>query len=177
MSQKSVIVSMWRSHCARPQTTTVWRKNKIKKIIAIVLIFMMSVCILIACSKEVASPDSSQASTPATSQAPTPDDNSKDPTVMEELRKIKELEEKNIDLVAVYNEIASLAVENGWEADEETLKFINDADAVIKTFNRVITSPSSAHGADLDEMVSLAEDLTTELDTNIRERVSMPFGG
>ena len=94
---------------------------------------------------------------------------------MEELRQIKELEGKNIKLVEVYNQVANLAVKNGWEADALTLKELNAADAVIKTFNSIITKPSSAHGADLGEMLSAADELITELDTNIRRKVSEPF--
>lgn len=112
---------------------------------------------------------------PAASQEPATTTASKDATVMEELRQIKELEGKNIKLVEVYNQVANLAVKNGWEADALTLKELNAADEVIKTFNAIITKPSSAHGADLGEMLSAADELITELDTNIRRKVSEPF--
>ena len=112
---------------------------------------------------------------PADSQEPATTTDSKDASVMEELRQIKELEGKNIKLVEVYNQVANLAVKNGWEADALTLKELNAADAVIKTFNSIITKPSSAHDANLSEMLSASNELITELDTNIRQKVSKPF--
>jgi hypothetical protein len=121
------------------------------------------------------SPDSPAAQMPDTSQTPTNPTDSKDASVIEELRQIKELEGKNIKLVAVYNEVANLAVKNGWEADALTVKELNAADTIIKTFNATIEKPSSAHGADFKELLSLADDITVELDTNIRQRVSSPF--
>ncbi len=68
---------------------------------------------------------------PMPSQAPSTSEASKDPTVMEEHRKLKELEGKNEVLVAVYNEVAALAVKNGWEADEATVTELNTACGLV----------------------------------------------
>jgi len=149
-----------------------------KKIIIIVVVVILAISLLARCGGETATPDSPAApvsQTPDASQTPTNPADSKEASVMEELRQIKELEQKNIKLVAVYNEIANLAVKNGWEADELTVKELNAADTIIKTFNATIEKPSSAHGADFKKLLSVADDITAELDTNIRKRVSEPF--
>lgn len=130
-------------------------------------------------SNETMNPDDDQAKTaaekPAASQEPATTTDPKSATVMEELRQIKVLEGRNIKLVEVYNEVVALAVKNSWDADELTLKELNAADAVIKIYNEILTKPSSAHGADLLEMLRVADELTTELDTNMRQRVSEPL--
>lgn len=146
-----------------------------KKIIPLLLVLIITAGMLTGCGGETTLTAPSAPEKPATSQEATKPAEFKDATVMEELRKLKELEGKNIKLVEVYNEIANLTIKNGWNADELTVKELNAADAVIKTFNSMITDTSSAHGADLDEILSAADDLTTELDTNIRQRVSEPF--
>jgi len=144
-----------------------------KKIISLMLVLMLTACVFVGCGDSAASTESSASETAVDSQATATD--SADATVMDELKQIKELETKNIELVKVYNEVAALAVENGWEADEVTLKELNASDAIIKTFNDIIKEPSTANGADLAEMLSAADELITELDTNTRQRVSEPF--
>lgn len=90
---------------------------------------------------------------------------------------LKQLEQKNIKLVEVYNEVAELAVANGWDADELTVKELHAANAAIQTFNSIIKDPASAEGADMPELLSATDDFIKELDTNIRAKVSAPFAG
>ncbi len=144
-----------------------------KRIIPLLLVLILTTGMLAGCGGETtptAAPEK-----PAESQETTKPADSKDASVMEELRKLKELEGKNIKLVEVYNEVATLAIKNGWDKDELTLKELNAVNATLQTFNSMIKDPSSAHGADLDEILSAADELTTELNTNIRKRVSVPF--
>ncbi|HBV88374.1 MAG TPA: hypothetical protein DEF42_17420 [Desulfosporosinus sp.] len=150
-------------------------KNTIKKIIPLLLILIITAGMLTGCSGETETTTSPAPEKPATSQETTNPADSKDATVMEELRKLKELEGKNIKLVEVYNEVVTLAMKNGWDKDELTLKELNAVNATSQTFNSMIKDPSSAHGVDLDAILSATDDLATELDTNIRQRVSVPF--
>jgi predicted small lipoprotein YifL len=146
-----------------------------KKLLSLMLVLMLTVSMLAGCGGETESSDSSAPEKPVASEKPTTTTDSKDATVMEELRLIRDLQKKNETVVKVYNEVANLAVKNGWEADQLTLRELNEANAVIKIFNSIIESPSSAHGSDLPEMLSVADDLIKELDTNLRQRVSVPF--
>ncbi|PKM86303.1 MAG: hypothetical protein CVU87_12440 [Firmicutes bacterium HGW-Firmicutes-12] len=139
-----------------------------KKLILIVLVMMLSLSMLAGCG------DSSAPEKPAATPEPTTTTDSSDSAAVD-LKLIKELEQKNIELVEVYNEVAELAVENGWDEDELTLKELGAADVVITTFNSIIEDPSSAEGADIPELLSATDELIKELDTNIRVRVSASF--
>lgn len=140
-----------------------------RKISVLVLIIaMMCICMLSGCGEAIDTNDSPQ---DATNQEVISDDDS----VMNELAKIKELEGKNIILVDVYNEIATLAIENGWDADELTVTELDTVNETLKYFNEIITDPVSAHGTDFDELLRAADELTAELDTNMRERVSVAW--
>jgi len=142
-----------------------------KRIIPLLFILIFTAGILTGCGGETTSAPEK----PADSQEATKPADSKDATVMEELRKLKELEGKNIKLVEVYNEVATLAMKNGWDKDELTLKELNAVNATSQTFNSMLKDPSSAHGADLDAILIETDNLIKELNTNIRQRVSVPF--
>lgn len=146
-----------------------------KRIITLLLVLILTAGMLTGCGGETTSTTPSAPEKPAASQEATKPADSKDATVMEELRKLKELEGKNIKLVEVYNEVASLAVRNGWDKDELTLQELNAVSATIQTFNSMLKEPSSAHGADLDAILMETDNLITELNTNIRKRVSVQY--
>ncbi|SHH96594.1 hypothetical protein [Desulfosporosinus lacus] len=88
---------------------------------------------------------------------------------------LKELEGKNTKLLEVYNEVVTLAIKNGWDKDELTLTELNAVNATSQTFNSMIKELSSAHGADLDAILTETDNLIAELNTNMRQRVSVPF--
>lgn len=140
-----------------------------KRIIPLLLVLIFTVGMLTGCGGETTS------TAPSASQETAKPADSKDATVMEELRKLKELEGKNIKLVAVYNEVATLAIKNGWDKDELTLKELNAVNATSQTFNSMLKEPSSAHGADLDAILIETDNLIKELNTNMRQRVSVTF--
>ena len=143
-----------------------------KKIIPLLLVLIFTAGMLTGCGGETTS---SAPENPAVSKETAKPADSKDATVMEELRKLKELEGKNIKLVEVYNEVVTLAIKNGWDKHELTLKELNAVNATSQTFNSMLKDPSSAHGADLDAILIETDNLIKELNTNIRQRVSVPF--
>jgi outer membrane lipopolysaccharide assembly protein LptE/RlpB len=135
------------------------------------LLFIISMlCMLTACGESTNNTNTTQSNT---SQEVTSNDESE----LANLSKLKELEGKNIILVDLYNEIATLAIENGWEADELTTAELGAVNTFIQLFNSVITDPTNITDADLDELLLSADTSITELDTNIRGRVSVPFSG
>jgi len=146
-----------------------------KKIIPLLIILFVAASILTGCGGDTASSTPAAPEEPAASQEQVKPAESKDPSVMDDLKKLKELEGKNIKLVEVYNEVATLAIKNGWEKDEMTLKELNAVNATSQAFNEMIKYPSSAQGADLGAILIETDNLITELDTNIRQRVSVPF--
>ena len=140
-----------------------------KKLVSLMLVLMLTVPMLAGCGGETAPPAASTPEKPAASQA------TDSKPVTDELKLLKELEQKNIKLVEIYNQVAELAIKNGWEADELTLKELNAANALITTFNSMIKDPASAKGADMPEILSATDDLIKELDTNIRTKVSTKY--
>lgn len=138
-----------------------------KKTIVFIFALVLAVSMFAGCSGEAASTDatSSEAST----------ESGFDTTYTKESPEIIELESKNIELVATYNEVANLAVTNGWDADATTLAELNAAKAIIDTFNEIITDPTSADGSNLPDMILAGDELIIELSTNIKDRVSVAF--
>lgn len=140
-----------------------------KKMFVLALILVFTVCMLTGCGGDSTAAPSNE---PSATQETTTTTDSTDATAQ-----LKELEQKNIQLVEVYNEVAALAVQNGWDKDAATVTDFNAADAIIQEFNLMIKDPSSAEGADMTELLSIADEMTTELDTNIRAKVSVPIAG
>ncbi len=146
-----------------------------KKLILILVIMLLTIFMLAGCGggADPAAPekpaDSAAQETPADSQEPTVADK------FAELKLVKELEQKNIKLVEVYNEVAALTVKNGWDKDEQTLKDVSVVRTAIQIFNSIIEDPASAKDYDLPEMLAATDELIEELDTVFRARVSVPY--
>ncbi len=153
------------------------RKNVMKMTLLVLLISTMCFGMLTACGNTTNTANVADVATEevATEEVATEEVATEDQSTLEMLSKLKELEPKNAALVDMYNEIATLAVENGWDADELTLQELNAVDAAILGFNEMLTTPSSAVGVDLDTILTSVDGLITELDTNIRARVSVPY--
>ncbi len=92
-----------------------------------------------------------------------------------DFEKLEELQNKNITFVDVYNEVASLAVTNGWEADSITVDELYNADTFILLNNSVITDQSNITNEDVLNLIQITEEVTIELDTTIRDRVSIAY--
>lgn len=131
-----------------------------KKILILTLALMLLLSLMAGCGGDSTSPAASQAA---------PNKNTVD------LKLIKELEGKNIKLVKVYNEVVELAIKNGWEADALTVQELNAANLISDTYNSIIKDPQSAEGADMQEVLRIADDLIKELDSTIRKRVSVKY--
>ncbi|WP_461205863.1 hypothetical protein [Clostridium sp. DL1XJH146] len=148
--------------------------------VLILIVSIMCIFILTACGGETDTNNTQQANNnqeettteEANQEAASNDD---DDSVLENLRKVKELEGKNLILVDVYNEVANMAIENGWDSDELTVKELNASDTIIQLFNSVITDPKNVTSEELDDLLLTADEITSELDTNTRAKVSVPY--
>jgi len=144
-------------------------KKNMKKI-TVMLITIISVCMLIACGNVVENLEETVEVN--TQEVVTEEVVTEDATDTLDYEKLVDLESKNNILVDVYNEVASLAVANGWEADSLTVEELNAADSIILINNSVITDQTNITNADVDELISTAEEITAVLDTNTRAKVS-----
>lgn len=153
-----------------------------KKIVTMALILTLTVSMLTGCGGGNSSPApadkpaATPAATdkPAAAQAPAPAADSKGATA----EQLKQLQQKNIKLAAVYNEVAPLAVKNGWDADPSIVKVLNAVEATIQTYNGMIKDPTLAtKSADMPDELSAADELIKILDTDVRANVSKPFSG
>ena len=77
-----------------------------------------------------------------------------------------------LTLVQTYNDVAQTAIDNGWEADFETLKLMDQiadqADEIIAAVNE----PENVEDARRDYFTSQAEKLTTQLNEEVLPKVS-----
>lgn len=95
-----------------------------------------------------------------------------DPKVEEELKVLSQSVEK---LETIYNEVAAIAKDNGWEADELYFKEKSAAEVIIQVSKETIADPSMLEGGSAQDFIDGAEGMATEWDTNIREKVSKTY--
>jgi hypothetical protein len=138
--------------------------DTMKKLIPIMLVLVLTLSLLAGCGGETPSPEAQSSSQKPTTTAYTKDS-----------PEIKELEKKNIDLVKIYNEVTKLAIDNGWQADELTVKELNAVNTASQTFSAIIKDPPSANGADLPGMLKSVDELITELRDNTKQKVSVAY--
>jgi len=141
-------------------------KTQLSKLLLLILALMLTVSMLAGCGGTTAEPTT----TPDVEEATV-----EDVPVSDETKLLGEIQKKNVELTKVYNEVTDLAITNGWEADELAVAELNGASAIIMTFTAMHEDPTSAEGADLPELLAAAGDLITELDTNFRQKVSVPY--
>ena len=80
------------------------------------------------------------------------------------------------ELVPLYNEAATAAKENGWEADEMTLQELNVVYTLIEAGRAGVADPSEYEGAeDMDIVVEQYQLILDEM-SNIIAKVSEPYG-
>jgi glutathione S-transferase len=139
--------------------------------ITFALVLVLTVCMLTACSGGDAA-TTAPADKPAATQAPAPSADSTDLTAL-----LKQLKQKNVELANLYNEIAELANKNGWLNDELTIADMNGAAAFVQAQNSIIKDSSQVKADELQEVLNTTDIIITELDTNVRARVSVPNTG
>jgi ABC-type Fe3+-hydroxamate transport system substrate-binding protein len=149
-----------------------------KKIISkltIVLIAILTMSVLTACGKVTNVGTEIQETNPKQMDEAITTGSGIQEIVTLDFEKLEELENKNITFIDVYNEVASLAVSNGWDVDSITVDELYNADTFILLNNDVITDPSNMTNEDVLNLIQITEEVTVELDTTLRERVSIPY--
>ena len=75
-----------------------------------------------------------------------------------------------LTLVETYNNVAQTAIDNGWEADFETLKLMDQ----IEEITLAVNEPANVEDTRRDHFKALAEKLTTQLNEEVLPKVSEP---
>ena len=79
-----------------------------------------------------------------------------------------------LTLVETYNNVAQTAIDNGWEADFETLKQMDQIADQIEEITMAVNEPANVEDARRDQFTALAEKLTTQLNEEVLPKVSEP---
>ena len=80
-----------------------------------------------------------------------------------------------LTLVETYNNVAQTAIDNGWEADFETLKLMDQIADQAEEITMAVNEPENVEDARRDQFRALAEKLTTQLNEEVLPKVSEPY--
>ena len=80
-----------------------------------------------------------------------------------------------LTLVETYNTVAQTAIDNGWEADFETLKLMDQIADQAEEISAAVNDPANVEDARRDQLTALAEELTTKLNEEVLPKVSEPY--
>ena len=79
-----------------------------------------------------------------------------------------------LTLVETYNTVAQTAIDNGWEADFETLKLMDQIADQAEEITAAVNDPANVEDARRDQFTALAEKLTAQLNEEVLPKVSEP---
>ncbi|MBO5517974.1 MAG: hypothetical protein J6A42_07865 [Firmicutes bacterium] len=79
-----------------------------------------------------------------------------------------------LTLVETYNDVAQTAIDNGWEADFETLKLMDQIADQAEEITNAVNAPENVEDARRDQLAALAKQLTDQLTNEVLPKVSEP---
>ena len=79
-----------------------------------------------------------------------------------------------LTLVETYNTVAQTAIDNGWEADFETLKLMDQIADQAEEITLAVNEPENVEDARRDYFKAHAEKLTTQLNEEVLPKVTEP---
>ena len=79
-----------------------------------------------------------------------------------------------LTLVETYNTVAQTAIDNGWEADFETLKLMDQIADQAEEITLAVNEPENVEDARRDQLAALAKQLTDQLTNEVLPKVSEP---
>lgn len=77
-----------------------------------------------------------------------------------------------LTLIETYNMVAQTAIDNGWEADFETLKLMDEIADQAEQIANAVNNPEEVEDARRDQLAALAEQLTAQLNDEVLPKVS-----
>ena len=79
-----------------------------------------------------------------------------------------------LTLVETYNDVAQTAIDNGWEADFETLKLMDQIADQTEEITNAVNAPENVEDLRRDQYAALAQQLTDQLTNEVLPKVSEP---
>ena len=79
-----------------------------------------------------------------------------------------------LTLIETYNTVDQTDIDNGWEADFETLKLMDQIADQAEEITLAVNEPENVEDARRDQFRALAEKLTTQLNEEVLPKVSEP---
>jgi len=79
-----------------------------------------------------------------------------------------------LTLVETYNDVAQTAIDNGWEADFETLKLMDQIADQAEEITNAVNAPENVEDVRRDQLAALAQQLTEQLTNEVLPKVSEP---
>ena len=151
-----------------------------KRLLTLTLALVMSLS-LTACGGSDDDASSSDVNDVSTSVSEPAEDGSGDASVPEgriSEEKLAELTEAYNNVAVPYNEIANLANENGWMADEQTNAEMNAMNSTLGTVGTALTEDiSMLDGVDVDALIAALSDELPGALAELKDRVSVPYEG
>ena len=89
--------------------------------------------------------------------------------------KYKAMAAAALTLVETYNNVAQTAIDNGWEADFETLKLMDQIADQAEEIILAVSEPENVEDARRDYFTKQAQDLTAQLNEEVLPKVSEPY--
>ncbi len=84
------------------------------------------------------------------------------------------LAEVTLSLVETYNSVAQTAIDNGWEADFQTLKLMDEIADKTDIISAAVNDPTEIEDMRLDAMAQEAQKLIDQLNNEVLPKVSEP---
>ena len=79
-----------------------------------------------------------------------------------------------LTLVETYNSVAQTAIDNGWEADFDTLKLMDEIADQTEEITNAVNAPDNVEDLRRDQLAALAQQLTDQLNNEVLPKVSEP---
>lgn len=79
-----------------------------------------------------------------------------------------------LTLVETYNSVAQTAIDNGWEADFDTLKLMDEIADQTEEITNAVNAPENVEDLRRDQLAALAQQLTDQLNNEVLPKVSEP---
>ena len=83
--------------------------------------------------------------------------------------------EAALTLTETYNNVAQTAIDNGWEADFQTLKLMDQIADQAEEIIEAVNDPENVPDGRRVQLAELAQKLTTQLTEEVLPKVSEPF--
>ena len=88
---------------------------------------------------------------------------------------LEELKTLSISLAEEYNRVAQLAINNGWEYDDNSVSIMNGIENVIKNIKDCVADPASLAEGQIETLTKSAQESLDKLQNALSRKFSEPY--